>query len=238
LVPEYKNPNDGYARDLLGRNCLAGTVDYLVVPPGTSNSIIDERTGQLIFNESVAGQLGYPSLRASVNEPDTAIPDGVTITQPIKAAMEACGKKADERLGLPPEGALSSVESAGWTALSSSDKVRQAGLDWKKCMEPLGVVDLPDSPRSMPSRSVIPSDAVDKDGNVTGSSPSPSARERDVAVADARCQEQVGFNHAELEVRADAELAAIGKNIEGFESARTQYKTYEAGVDKVIAELG
>jgi hypothetical protein len=66
----------------------------------------------------------------------------------------------------------------------------------------------------------------------------PTARERKVATLDAQCRETVGFTRAELRARAEAELEAIGRDIEGFESARQEFKEYDGKITQVIQELG
>ena len=41
-----------------------------------------------------------------------------------------------------------------------------------------------------------------------------------------------------FERHVDAELAAIGRDPEGFEASRHDYEEYAAGIDEVVAELG
>ena len=63
LVPGFRDPADGYARDLLARECLRGTVEYLPAVPGASGGFVDERTRQWELTEEVASVHGYPFLR-------------------------------------------------------------------------------------------------------------------------------------------------------------------------------
>lgn len=240
LVPEYKDPKDGYARDLLASECLRDVVEYRAVEPGTGPSLIDERTGQLAFDEDIASQWGYPQLRLPTGT-DSAVPDGVEITPAIHDAMVQCGEQADERLGLPPERLLSTIESAGWDAAATSPEVEEAVGQWHACMAPAGVVDLPDRPDEMPPASVVSpgSQAQDDQGNLVGVANSvPSAREREVAVLDAQCRTTAGYDAAVLRARADAELTVIGQDVDAFEAARTAYQEYEKKLDEVITELG
>jgi len=239
LVPQYKDPKDGYARDLLAAQCLAGVVEYRVVAPDEQTSLIDQRTGQLTFNQQVAAQWGYPQLHMPAGQ-DSAVPNGVTITPAIQSAMRACGEKADERLGTPPQRVLADIEDAGWQALSNSSEVQDAITQWRSCMEPAGLIDLPSQPSEMPPASVASDSQVqDAQGNLV---PKPDAvasdREKEVAVLDAQCRAQVGYDTAVLHARAEAELTAIGQNLEGFEASRGAYEDYEQKLDEVINELG
>lgn len=240
IVAGYKDSRDGYARDLLAQRCLQGVVDYRPIRLGEQSSVFDERTGQPIFNEQIAARWGYSALR--LNPPsDGAVGDDVEITPALRAAMEACGKEADERLGRPPSRPLEAVETAGWEALSSSKELGDAAARWRECMQPAGVIDLPTTPEEMPSPSVLtPGSEI---GNGAGDllaaeDVPPSAREIDVATLDARCRVDSDYTATRLRVRANAELAAIGRNVEEFDAARQEYVAYMQEVGEVIAELG
>ncbi|WP_336707050.1 hypothetical protein [Oerskovia sp. USHLN155] len=236
LVPEFKDPRDGYARDLLAQQCLQGVVEYLPLPPGSEPLLFDERTGQLRFDEQIAQEWGYPHLRLPTG-PDTAVPDDVEITSAMHDAMVACGQEADERLGLVPHDYLTAVEAAGWETVDQDEGVQESIAAWRACMEPAGVVDLPTSPLEMPSPSV-----TGLTGDAGGGTPEPqlplSEREREVAVTDARCRSEAGYDDAILQARAQGELAAIGQDSAGFDATRRAYAEYEKGIDAVIDELG
>lgn len=241
LVPQYKDPKDGYARDLLAAKCLVGVVEYRVVAPGSQVGLIDERTGQLVFDEQVAAEWGYPQLRLPASA-DSAVPDTVHVTPQMQEAMRACGQEADERLGKPPQRLLGGIEDSGWAAVPQDPGVLAAIEAWRTCMAPAGVIDLPDDPHEMPSASVVTqgSQATDTQGNVVGAAGSVplSDRERDVAVLDAQCRDLSGYNNAEFHARVQAELRAIGRDVDGFEASRAAYETYGEKLDEVITELG
>lgn len=243
LVPQFRDPNDGYARDLLARTCLQGVTDYPATPPDPGSGLLDERTGEALFDEQIAAEWGYSSDRsrpvADGNGPDGATSDLLSADE-VQEAMIACGEDADARLGRPPERALNEIESAGWDALETSTEVAEAATAWRECMAPAGVIDLPEDPRGMPSESVVPQTATYDEQGAQIDSPTVELtdREREVAVLDAQCREQTGYDRAVLRARAEGELAAIGRNLEGFEAARTGYVEYAKGTDAVIAELG
>jgi len=240
LIPGFHDVRDGYARDLLARQCLDGVTDYRVVPPATTPGTTDARTGQIIFNEQIATQSGYPNLRLGAPAA-SGIAEGVTVTPAIQDAMKTCGDKTSARLGSPPEREPNDIESAGWTAASTDVDVVKATTAWKTCMAPAGLIDLPASPNEMPPPSIIglSHKQVEKLGWIPldASSAVPD-REREVAVLDAQCRAKVDYEGAVSRARAEAELTAIGKDIQGFEASRTAYEAYEKKLDAVITELG
>lgn len=240
LVPEYMDPRDGYARDLLARRCLQGVVDYKPITLGISNDVADERTGQPLFNADIASRLGY-SARRLQQRPDDAVPDNADITPAIEKSMKSCGVQADKRLGKPPVALLGRIETAGWDALVTDPAMKKTNAEWKTCMQPAGIVDLPDKPDEMPSPSIASagSQTADENGNITySSSVPPSKREIEVAELDAQCRTKVDYDRVMLRERATAELKNIGRNLDQFEAVRVEYQRYGKGADKVIAELG
>lgn len=228
LVPEYRDPRDMYARMLLARQCMAGLLVYQVEPPrpSTATDVFDARSGDKRFNEQIAAQWGYQAPPIDPSTRTTEV-DGAS-SDVIDAKREECGARAQERLGNPPAAPLSRIVTAGWDALEVNDAVTELAAEWRDCMAPAGVIDLPDSPVGMPSQSVAP----------TTEGAAPSTRQREVAVLDAQCREQVGYPSAVLRARAEGELSAIGRDPEGFDSARLKYQEYAKGIDQVIQEMG
>lgn len=240
LVPEYMDPRDRYAEDLLLRRCLQGVVDYEPVVPGVFHEGTEDRTGQPVFTADIAARLGY-SARRLQHRPGPVVPDDVAASPLVQKAMETCYEEADKRLGRPPAALLERIEGAGWDALPTNGAYQESLTAWKVCMQPAEVIDLPDKPDEMPSPSVATpgSQIPDADGNITeDSSVPPSAREVEVAVLDARCRAQVAYDRTERRVRATAELENIGRDLDQFEGVRADYHRYGKSVDDVIAELG
>lgn len=240
LIPEYKDPRDGYARQLLARECLRGVYDYLAVPPtaNAATDAIDPRTLQRNFTAQIAAQWGY---QLPPSAPAGGTGQAATVTPEIQAQMVQCGKKTEERLGTPPQKPINTIEDAGWAAVDADARVKAAAVKWRTCMAPAGVIDLPANPHDMPSPSVVTpgSRTTDAQGNqVSAGNVAASAREKQVAVLDVQCRTQAGFDSAELHARAQVELTAIGLDIQGFESARQKYQEYNKGVEQVIEELG
>lgn len=233
IVPEYRDPRDSYARLLLAQDCLRGVLTYQVEPPPPASEadVFDQRTGDRRFTVAIAQRWGYqipPAPPASTSEES----DSGLSSEEVDRRRAECGDATRERLGVPPERLLNDTVDAGWMAVDGDAAVRAATAEWNRCMGPAGVVDLPDGPFDMPSPSV---------GGETGSpetTAAPSEREREVATLDAECRESVGFTNAVFRARADAELAGIGRDIEGFESVRQEFAEYSIGIQQVIEELG
>ncbi|QDW62233.1 hypothetical protein [Oerskovia sp. KBS0722] len=235
LVPQYNDPRDLFARDLLAQQCLQDVVEYRPVEPGSGSPLYEERSRNLRFDEQIAQEWGYLSLRSPLWA-DPVIAEDVEITTEMQDAMIACGRATDERLGDVPARFLSTVEAAGWDAVDGDAGVQEATQAWRECMRPAGVVDLPQSPDGMPSQSVT-GPIGDADGMVKDIAVPLTDREREVAVIDARCRAE-GYDEAVFHARVEGELAAIGRDVEGFEATRKDYLEYEKRVDAVINELG
>lgn len=239
LIPGYHDPRDGYARDLLARQCLQGTVDFTVVEPSPTSTSAEARTGQPAFDEQTAAASGYPGLRA-VPTMQGGVAPGVTMTPELQEAITACGAATQERLGNPPEREPSAIESAGWNAVTTDPDVAAATSAWKTCMAPAGLTDLPTTPNEMPPASILELSMVkDAMGNLTPSTTTAVPdREREVAVLDAQCRASTDWTGAVFRARVNAELTAISKDVEGFEASRAAYDAYEKKLDAVITELG
>ena len=240
LIPEYNDPRDGYARDLLARECLTGIVDYQPVILGETDPILDQRAHQAKFDETIAARYGYSALRLHPVS-DGAVADHVTITEDLSAQLQACGARTDERLGNPPARLPATIESAGWQAVDTDPAVARAASAWKQCMQPAGVIDLPERPSDMPSASITAGHGGTEaaDGTVTEpSSTGPTQREIDIATLDVTCRTTHDWDAVILRARAIAELTAIGNDPESFDATIDAYKAYDAKISAVIAELG
>lgn len=231
LVPEYKDLSDRYARMLLLKECMAGVLEIHTMPPlpDTATTVFDPRSGERRLTAEIAHEWGYqipPPLGKSPTALDSTLSD-----DEVLAMQYDCGDKTDELLGMPPARFLGDVEEAGWAYAELSSLVVDAAVEWRNCMEPLGVIDLPESPLFMPSPSVVTV-------GVQGGDVEPSEREVEVALGDAECRAQSSYTATLRSERSVGELEAIGKDIEGFEAVRQQFQEYQVGVDNVLQELG
>lgn len=231
LVPEFGNsPNDG-AIDVFYADCLKDVADYKV-PPRSEKADLFSRDHQLMFNEEIAANWGYPALRLPEEEPPGIPSDDVT--QEIETEYARCTEELGEKLSRPDGKFLEEVDSAGWNAEAESTELEDAKAAWRDCMAPLGIVDLPEEPHEMPPSSIRgqPNEGdayVDMDLELT-------EEERTVAMEDAKCRTEVSLDLTERKARAEGELAAIGKNIEDFEAARVAYERYGEELQALLAE--
>ncbi|HLS03833.1 MAG TPA: hypothetical protein VK030_03645, partial [Actinomycetales bacterium] len=111
LVPEFGNsPNDG-AIDVFYADCLKDVADYKV-PPRSEKADLFSRDHQLMFNEEIAANWGYPALRLPEEEPPGIPSDDVT--QEIETEYARCTEELGEKLSRPDGKFLEEVDSAGW----------------------------------------------------------------------------------------------------------------------------
>lgn len=235
LVSEFGDPRDQYARLLLLKECIKDVETYQVLPPvaDSSTTVFDPRSGDRRFTLEIAQGWGYqlPPVPATVSS--TVLDENLSSSEIVK--MEAkCGSKTSARLGPAPVQFLTGIVDAGWDALKADDDATKTAADWRSCMMPVGIVDLPQTPSEMPSPSVATQTG---DGGAQPATP-PSPRERQVAVADVMCRDSAGYTFAVKTARANGELTAIGKDVEGFEAARKAYEAYGVGIEKVIQTYG
>src|SRR5699024_9582697 len=100
----------------------------------------------------------------TIPQPDTAVPDSITITAEMQARMVECGERADERLGVAPQRLLNAIEATAWMGVEDDDAVAQAVSRWRQCMAPVGLIDLPDRPQGMPTDSIRSGASATGDG--------------------------------------------------------------------------
>ncbi|QAY62799.1 hypothetical protein ET495_05490 [Xylanimonas allomyrinae] len=199
---------------------MNGVVQYTPKSPDSRWDGADPRTGQWTLDEATAQASGYPFLR---ERPPAAegIPADVVVTDALQKTMASCAAKANERVGKAPERLLNDIETAGWNALDGAPEAKKAIADWRTCMAPVGLVDLPADPSDMPPTSVVA-----RPGQADNPGVPLTNQERTVAVADARCRAQVDYYGTELRLRAQGELTAIGANLKEFEAARAGYQEH------------
>lgn len=245
LVPNFRDERADVAIDLVLRECMIDVVELPVSRSREDPQFFEPRTGQPRESEELAAQWGY-----ALHYPDLVLPEDplnseaarahreeVLATEEGQARLSACREEVRERLPEPPERFVNDIESAGWTAADADPAVATAAQAWQVCMEPAGVIDLPEDPMLMPSASVL--QAMGIDGAFQAEALPPTSQwEKDLAVADFRCQESSGWRQARWHARVQGELTAIGQDIEGFEAARLAYAEWGTALDSVMAELG
>ena len=110
--------------------------------------------------------------------------------------------------------------------VSKLPAVRAAAQRWRKCMAPQGIADLPEEPQIAPS-------VTTKFGLVDGGDSAVSAEEIKLAVADAKCREQSGYEQLvyDLQWVGQEQILARDPNywqarLKLVRQATNEYKTY------------
>lgn len=110
--------------------------------------------------------------------------------------------------------------------VSKLPAVRAAAQRWRKCMAPQGIADLPEEPQIAPS-------VATKFGLVDGGDSAVSAEEIKLAVADAKCREQSGYEQLvyDLQWVGQEQILARDPNywqarLKLVRQATNEYKTY------------
>lgn len=245
LVPNYNDVRGDVAVELVIRDCMRDVVEIPIMRSTEDPQFFEPRTAQARKTEELAAQWGYamhyPSLVLPEDPLNTdaarAHREQVLATPEAQAKLTECQAQMRERLPQPPMDLMSTIEFAGWQAADVDPAVVKAAQAWRVCMEPAGVIDLPEDPMLMPSESIRKAAGVDDEFQDSAAPPA-SQWEKDIAVADVRCRESSGWTQARWDARIQGELSAIGQDVQGFEAARVAYAEWGAKVDSVMAELG
>lgn len=116
--------------------------------------------------------------------------------------------------------------------VSKLPKVRAAAQRWRKCMAPQGIADLPEEPQM--AQSVATKFGLGQpDGYDTATDTNVSAEEIKLAVADAKCREQSGYEQLvyDLQWVGQEQILARDPNywqarLKLVRQATNEYKTY------------
>lgn len=231
FAPAFNIDEEERVRHVFYANCLKDVVDYKI-PDTNPDAELRGTDGQPLFDEEIAAQWGYPSLRMFPHE-SFGIPDD-DLTPESQSEFDQCGAEFSEKIMMPSRLTLDGIENAGWDATKDNPDIQKAEEAWVECMAPEGIVDLPDSPWEMPPKSF--KGMPDENGNISDQDIELTEKERALAVADAHCRDETGYNKAFFRARAEGELTAIGKDIESFEASRVDYEKYQEAMETVLAE--
>ncbi len=204
LVPNYNDVREYTARELLMRECMIDIVEIPITPSLEDPQFFEPRTAQARESEELAAQWGYamhyPSLVPPADPANSDVAraerERILATAEAQAELTACQEQMWERLPRPPVQQMTAVEAAGWEAADVAPAVLEASAAWRVCMEPAGVIDLPDNPMLMPSESIRQATGV---GDIQTSDAAPATQwEKDIAVADMRCRESFWVDRGPL----------------------------------------
>ncbi len=236
-----------YAENVLVSECLSAAGYSWDVPdydvdaplPVTENS-----AHRALFTEEIAARWGY--LAAPTTQVNAAAQAELAASELPTGSAELftpCldAVRADE-LPLASGQASSFAASLGSAADQAAlldSTVLSAGTDWRACMAPLGISDLPDSPADMPTATLKQafgrgSTGVDVDlGELV-----PSVYEVEVATADAACRESSGWTQARYEAEWSRQVTAVQENADALERIRVENEEVEARALAVLTARG
>lgn len=228
FLPDTRS--DQYASNLLYGECMsaAGARTVVLNPTANENPTRNSRDRRL-FDVRLASKYGYegPTFAGTGPLPRLTGRDAVEDRR--------CSAKASQQLGYTS--AQNQIQGAGLAAASAvgSDPRVVAAIDrWRRCMLPLGIPDLSESPTVQPSPSQkarFRQYAAEHHGSV-------SVEEIREATFDAKCQASSGYAATAYKVECEKQLRYIEKNPDLFARALDDKQRQEAEVRKVLARHG
>ena len=246
-----------YAHDLLMHQCMsnAGFDDYEILnDPTTPYPQTRPHGGGTLFNVTIAQAHGYrmapdPSYKPSRDQMDLgggSYHD--TKPQSFRDQLDICYEEARLRLFEPvPSASLEpppsmNVEDTFLSRLNrfvvdtSSPELQNAASQWRVCMAPQGITDLPEQPWGTAGDEPLPPSLQTRfDYWPTGT---PSADEIAVATVDAQCRESSGWTHLLYEATWNQQAAFITAHQTDVDAYLAQIEQTTEEMRAIIAEAG
>lgn len=234
-----------YATQLLTKECMDSTqydwpLPALTVDPPTGESW--NAVGRKLVTPELAGKYGYG------NSPEHVLPEREKVAFAAftaaansmddagAATLDRCWAKAAKRLGAQtdPTEFAQSLQSVGRPSATDRTRLTSAEQEWRQCMAPAGITDLPADPTEMNPSVFLPTDEQSAPVDSAGSSASP--REREVAVLDATCQKSSGWTEAAYTSEWNVQAEQVRAHADELERYRAQTKKQHDRAMKVITE--
>jgi hypothetical protein len=231
-----------YAENILTKRCMDGTqytwdlaAETLDPPIGESWNSVHRK----LFTPALAARYGYSNSDVViVSEAERAARRRAFETpfDPAgRADLDRCTAAARKELKTT-KSPYDLAQRVQFTDESRSDKRRvdAAAKRWKTCMQPLGIPNVPNSPKDM-----SPSVFLSRAERGPLDSPEPpviGAREKEVATHDATCQQTSGYAQASYDAEWNAELRALNENADALERDRHEAVAQRKRAMKIIAE--
>lgn len=118
----------------------------------------------------------------------------------------------------------------------STDLLEQSATQWRECMEPLGIVDLPDEPSD--PRNLVPMDSsLRQRWNIESpADPSASAEEIEYATHDAKCRRSSGWFDNYYEAQWNAEQKFVDEHRDELEPILQRFREVVPQYYEIIAQ--
>lgn len=245
LLSDKQMKETNYASALLVESCLVDRgvnrpvpyVDFDAAYEGA-----DVVRSQLTRHH--ASSLGYHS-------PKDRVPEGVDAwetyrtepwsdleNQTYNDCYEALGDDAPQ-YGNKVLNFTSGFASAAYAGAVADPEVAAAAAEWRECMEPQGIEDLPDDPSGMPTESMrqeyFPAAADGRDGDPAAMNVITPDEIR-AALADLDCRESSGYQQTFYDALWDREASTLQDNAEALEQVRAQIEAVDEQIDEVVSQ--
>jgi hypothetical protein len=229
--------SSNYAETLLMGPCMTDAGYAWDVPyrdPYAANRATSSAVGIRIFNLDIAREYGYHS--APNVDPGAAAWKAWAYREIGDAEVEAIHRCIDEvradQLPLLPGSAQlgNSSAAAAYDFATQDGRVQDTEHAWRECMAPLGIPDLPESAREMPSPWL-----ANKLG-YTGTLGDPTAEEIRYATADATCREDSGYLQTFYDVLWEKEAQLVRDNADALLRIEGIVTEHREKVAQIISE--
>jgi hypothetical protein len=239
LLGDMKNSD--YAENLLMQPCMGKAGFDWNVPwrdthsnDGPSWNAAHVR----LFNLTLAKQWGYhlaPSPDTSLAALRAFQDDLATISDAEFAAFKTCLSRARKELPILPGSAQRATvfAQAAYEGALKDEKVLKAAADWRKCMTPAGISDLPDVPSVMPSESIARK--FDIKLQISSTPPVVSQAEIKLATMDFECRDKAGYDQAFYDAQWNRQAKLLAENADELERVAAEISKHAAKVMAVIA---
>lgn len=225
-----------YAENLLVKPCMEGAGFAWPVPWRDASGSVSETYNDVnrrLFNQDIASRYGYH------NAPDADVSASswrkfVAATSDLSSAEEDqvtkcifAARKKLPRLSPSAQDGIA-LGQAATDAARDEPAVAKAEKEWRQCMQPKGISDLPGTPRKMPSES------LQIRFNIS-SSKAATAEEIDLAKFDADCRDKSGYVKTLYNAEWNQQVSSLRKNADQLQRIAGEIRKNRSEVKKVIA---
>lgn len=229
-----------YAENLLVSECMSDRALDWPIPAIDVNdleSVTTSPSGRTLLTLEAAQRYGYHSAPMLPAEASTQLQalNSRTLTPAESSALDSCIQDARTVLPLPERTQIGvQLANQALDEAAGTDAVREAAAQWRTCMAPQGISDLPDAPDTdsggMPTPGQIAAYAIDDPASAAG------ADEIAAAVADAQCRESSGYDDALYAAEWARQSAALNDNADALVREGEALDAYLTDARAVIAE--
>lgn len=179
--------------------------------------------GRRLFNTEIAAKYGYhfapdpDGYSQSLRERDI---QDLEHGEDWQEALISC---TDQLRDNPPIPQHEPAVNTGALSGANDPKVLEAAKTWRECMNPLGIVDLPESPEDMPGDSLAERFGLREIDPLNGQDAIPGAvsdEEIRIATADAQCHESSGYLQAYYDAEWENDYEFVADNLNELQAIR------------------